>query len=60
MKALTRRVYWNVLKKKLYAKYRSEREEMKALLNAKKNVEMILGREKSEQEKQEHDSRKRP
>lgn len=51
MKALTRRVYWNVLKKKLYAKYRSEREEMKALLNAKKNVEMILGREKSEQEK---------
>lgn len=47
-------------KKKLYARYRLEREEMKALLNAKKNVEMILGREKNEREKQERDSRKRP
>lgn len=54
--------YGSVLaeKKKLYAEYRTQREEMKALLNAQRNVEMILGKEKQERDEQDRDSRKHP
>ncbi|MGN0241624.1 MAG: relaxase/mobilization nuclease domain-containing protein [Candidatus Weimeria sp.] len=56
------REYEEVLaeKKKLYAEYRAQRDEMRALLNAQKNVEMILGRDELERDGQERDSRKRP
>lgn len=47
-------------KKKLYAKYREQREETRALLNAQKNVEIILGREKNERDEAQRSSRKRP
>lgn len=47
-------------KKKLYAEYRMQRDEMKALLNAQKNVGTILGREEKERYEAERESRKRP
>lgn len=33
---------------------------MKAILNAQRNVEMILGKEKQERDEQDRDSRKHP
>ena len=47
-------------KKKLYAEYRTQREEMKALLNAQKNVETILGREEKERDEAGRQDRKCP
>ena len=47
-------------KKKLYVEYRTQREEMKVLLNAQKNVETILGREEKERDEVGHSDRKCP
>ena len=47
-------------KKKLYAEYRTQREEMKALLNAQKNVETILGREEKERDEAGRQDRECP